>query len=93
MAAALSRQLSQQVVRLFSLLVPVGMLGCVFMSSSDKKRRGLWAMCLLLMVTILPAACGGAVSNPPVSVTNYTLKVTATSGAIEHSTQVTVTVN
>ena len=97
-AAALSASLTapwfEQGARLFAAWLPFGLLGCVLASGFDKKRRRLWALCLLLMATtILPAACGGGnnVPPPPVAQT-YTVTVTATSGALQHSTNVTVIV-
>jgi len=98
-AAALSASLTapwfEQGATLYGAWLSVGLLGCVLATGFDKKRRRLWALCLLMMAaTILPAACGGSSSvtkGPPPQ--NYTVTVTATSGAIQHSTQVTVTVN
>jgi uncharacterized repeat protein (TIGR01451 family) len=84
---------SSRVAGLYSSFVAVGVLGCVLMSSLDRKRRAFWAVCLLLMVTVFSTACGGGVSNPPISPANYTVTVTATSGAIHHSAQVIVTLN
>ena len=69
-------------------------MACVLATGFDKKRRRLWALSLLMLAaTILPAACGDGNSVtkvPPPQ--NYTVTVTATSGAIQHSTPITVTV-
>jgi uncharacterized repeat protein (TIGR01451 family) len=98
-AAALSASLTapwfEQGARLSATWLPLGLLGCVLASGFDKKRRRMWGLCLLLLVaTILPAACGGGNSVPPPPVAqSYTVTVTATSGAIQHSAVVTVTVN
>jgi uncharacterized repeat protein (TIGR01451 family) len=98
-AAALSASLTtswfEQGAGLFATWLPLGLLGCVLASGFDKKRRRMWGLCLLLLVaTILPAACGGGNSVPPPPVAqSYTVTVTATSGALQHSAVVTVTVN
>jgi len=80
--------------QLYVTILPLGMLGCVLATSFDKKRRRLWALYLLVLAaTILPAACGGGSSvtkGPPPQ--NYTVTATATSGAIQHSTAISVTV-
>lgn len=95
-AAALSASLTapsfEQGARLYAAWLPLGLLGCVLATSFAKKRRRMWALCLLLIVaTILPAACGGNSPPPPQPAPNFTVTVTATSGAIQHSTNVTVT--
>jgi hypothetical protein len=98
-AAALSASLTapwfEQGARLYAALLPLGLLGCVLATGFDKKRRRMWALCLLIAAaTILPAACGSGNSAPPAPVPQtFTVTVTATSGAIQHSTTVSVTVN
>jgi uncharacterized repeat protein (TIGR01451 family) len=79
---------------LFAALLPLGVLGCVLTTGFDKKRRRLWVLCLMiLLVAILPTACGGGSNPPPPPVAqNYTVTVAATSGAIQHSTAISVTV-
>jgi hypothetical protein len=80
---------------LFAAWLPLGLLGCVLTTSFDKKRCRMWALCLFVMVTaILPAACGGGSSEPvkgPLP-QSYTVTVTATSGTLQHSTTISVTV-
>jgi VCBS repeat protein/FG-GAP repeat protein len=74
--------------------LPLGLLGCILATGFDKKRRKLWTMCLIVMVaTVLPAACGGNgdVAKRPPSQT-YTVTVSATSGTLQHSTTISVTV-
>ena len=80
---------------LYATMLPLGMLGCVLATGFDRKRRRLWALFLLMLAaTILPTACGGGSSTvtkgPPPQ--NYTVMVTGTSGAIQHSTTISVTV-
>jgi hypothetical protein len=73
--------------------LPLGLLGCILGTGFAKKRRKMWALCLLLMATILPAACGGGSNSPQQQqVQTYTVTITATSGAIQHSTAIAVTV-
>jgi hypothetical protein len=78
---------------LFAAWLPLGLLGCMLTTGFDKKRRRLWPLCLMiLVVAILPAACGGSNTPPPPVAQNYTVTVTATSGALQHSTAISVTV-
>jgi hypothetical protein len=99
-AAALSTLFTaprfEQGARLYAAWLPLGLFGFALAMSFDRKRRGLWALSILLLVaTILPQGCGIASSNPPPPPhsQNYTVTVTATSGALQHSTQISVTVN
>ncbi len=84
----------EQGARLYAAWLPLGLMACVLATGFDKKRRRLWALSLLMLAApILPAACGDGNSVtrvPPPQ--NYTVTVTATSGAIQHSTPITVTV-
>ena len=74
--------------------LPLGMFGCVLAAAADQKRRRLWVLCLpILVATILSAACGGSSSSVKrPSAQNYAVTVTGTSGAIQHSTAISVTV-
>ena len=95
-ATSLSAALAPQwfnMTGLTATLLPMGIVGFVLVLS-DRKRRRLWTLSLMLMVaTILPMACGGGSSNPLHSVAqNYTVTVTATSGTLQHSTAISVTV-
>jgi uncharacterized repeat protein (TIGR01451 family) len=98
-AAALSASLTApwfvQGARLYAAYLPLGLMGCVLTAGFDKRRRRMWALCLLMLAaTILPAACGCGdstpIKGPPPQ--SFTVTVTATSGAIQHSTNVIVTV-
>jgi hypothetical protein len=79
---------------LFATWLPLCLLGCVLTTSFDKKRRGMWALCLFVMVaTILPAACGGSSNSVQLlSPQNFSVMVKGTSGAVQHSTTISVTV-
>jgi len=93
LAAALPLPPFEQAGRLYAAWLPLGLMGCVAATGLDKKRRRLWALYLLMLVaTILPAACGGGGSVTKTHAQNYAVTVTATSGAIQHSTPITVTV-
>jgi hypothetical protein len=99
-AAALSASLTapwfEQGASLFAAWLPLGVLGCVLATGSDKKRRRHWSLCLLMLVAIiLPIGCSSGnstpIKGPPPQ--NYTVTVTATSRTLQHSTAVSVTVN
>ena len=94
LSAALTPKLFNATTRLHATLLPMGIVGFVLVLF-DRKRRRVWTLCLLLIVTtILPVACGGGSSNPPLPVAqNYTVTVTATSGTLQHSTTISVTVD
>ena len=92
LAAVLSPPPFERAGRLYATWLAMGLMGCVLAAAFDKKRRKMWALCLLLMVAaILQEACGGGSSGGPPP-QNYTVTVTATSGAIQHSTPILVTV-
>ncbi len=61
------------------------------------RRRGLWLLgSVLLLSSIGLTACGGSEASqatPTHTQTNYTITVTGTSGAIQHTTHVIVTVD
>jgi YVTN family beta-propeller protein len=63
-------------------------------SKSRNGRSSVWLLCTVFLALVaLQTGCGGGINPPPPPpALNYTVTVTATSGAIQHSTQVTVTV-
>jgi DNA-binding beta-propeller fold protein YncE len=79
----------------FLALPSVALIGIGFPGHRPKprrRRRQFWLLCGAFIVSIvLQAGCGGGSSNPPPPL-NYTVTVTATSGVIQHTTQVSVTV-
>ncbi|PYU57413.1 MAG: hypothetical protein DMG56_22445 [Acidobacteria bacterium] len=94
LSASLTAPSFEQGAKLYSAWIPLGLLGCVLVTGFDTKRRKFWALCLLMMATtILPTACGGGsmpIKGPPPQ--NFPVTVTATSGALQHSTTISVTV-
>jgi ABC-type glycerol-3-phosphate transport system substrate-binding protein len=75
------------------MVLPLCLMGLVWSTCFDKKRMKFWALSLLMVLaTILPAACGGSSNSAPPPL-NYTVTITALSGAIQHSTTVSLTVN
>jgi hypothetical protein len=77
----------------FLALPSVALIGLGFSGYKPKLRsRQILLLCSTFIASIvLQAGCGGGSSNPPPPL-NYTVTVTATSGAIQHTTQVSVTV-
>jgi len=96
LSASLTAPWFGQGAKLYAALLPLGLIGCILATGFDRKRRRKWALCLLMLAaTILPAACGGgssASAPPPPPSQTFTVTVTATSGALQHSTNITVTV-
>jgi len=76
-----------------SLPIPLVLVGFGLASVNSKQRDSqLWLLSsFFLAFVILQAGCGGS-SNPRLTPLNYTVTVTATSGAIQHTAHVTVTV-
>jgi predicted benzoate:H+ symporter BenE len=93
LTAAVTSRPFERAETLFATVLPLGLMSLVLTMCFDKKPRKFWALPLLmLLATILPAGCGGSSSAPPPP-QNYTVTVTAQSGAIQHSTTISVTVN
>jgi hypothetical protein len=93
LSAALVPQPFERAGGLYATWLPLGLMGCMLTAGFDKKRRRLWLLLLVMVATLLPAACGGGSSSGPPPSQNYTVNVAATSGAIQHSTNINVTVN
>jgi len=88
-------QLSRPLYAVF-LPIPLALIGLGLASGKSKnRRRSFWLLCSLFVALVaLQAGCGGGSSNqmtapPPL---NYTVTVTATSGALQHTNLVNVTV-
>jgi YVTN family beta-propeller protein len=91
LSAALMPQSHGSAKSLYSAWLPFGLMGCI-VTLGLNRRRMLWSLSLFLAVsTFLLVACGGGSSGPPPP-QNYTVTVSATAGAIQHSTTVSVTV-
>ena len=77
---------------LYTLWLPL-MLGIALVGGTKKQQGRYGLFCGLLLLLFLQTACGG---NSPVTQrpgpVNYMVTVTAASGAIQHSTQVVLTV-
>jgi DNA-binding beta-propeller fold protein YncE len=85
---------------LYAVFLPVS-LALVGLGLADGKsrngRRSLWLLCsLFIAFGTLQMGCGGSSSNqpppPPPPTLNYTVTVTATSGALQHTNLVNVAV-
>jgi len=75
----------------FAVWVPLATIATISIGATKKERRRRWMSWVVLSPLLLAlAACGG--SNVTHGPTNYTVTVTGTSGAIQHTTQVTITV-
>jgi DNA-binding beta-propeller fold protein YncE len=88
-------QLSRPLYAVF-LPISLGLIGLGFVDGKSRNgRRSLWLLCSLFIAFVaLQAGCGGGGSNqltPPPQL-NYTVTVTATSGALQHTNLVNVTV-
>jgi len=86
---------------LYAVFLPFS-LALIGLGLADGKsrngRRSLWLRCTVFLALVaLQTGCGGGINPPPPPpppppALNYTVTVIATSGAIQHSTQVNVTV-
>jgi hypothetical protein len=78
----------------YAILTPL-VFGFTLAGSSRKQSKSSWLLCSLVMILpLFQAACGGGNSSRNTTQTQavYTVIVTATSGATQHSAQVIVTV-
>jgi apolipoprotein N-acyltransferase len=76
---------------IYAMWVPFATIAMISIVATKKERRRRWIPCAFLVVLLLLAACGGSNVTQHGS-KNYTVTVKGTSGAIQHTTQVTVTV-
>ena len=92
LSAALSPQSLQHITGVYAVALPTGVLALLF---SDRRRRKNWRMWLfgfsVFALCIGLAACGGNSGPPPPQ--NFMVTVNATSGALQHSTIINVTVH
>jgi|HubBroStandDraft_6_1064221.scaffolds.fasta_scaffold12245_2 DNA-binding beta-propeller fold protein YncE len=88
--AAMSTRLAQQAGRLqYALWLPL-IFGITPVAAPKRQRHRYCSVCVwFLSFVLLQTACSG---GHGVSPTNYTVAVTGTSGSIQHTTQVKVTV-
>ena len=78
---------------LFASLFLFVLVWYVLLPMLDKRQQRQWALCFLILIAaMLPIACGGGNTTPPPVSQTYMVTVTATSGALQHSTAVAVTV-
>jgi DNA-binding beta-propeller fold protein YncE len=80
----------------YAVLLPLQVLALLAfglaLKSKRRQRQLAWLAPVILLIN-LQAGCGnGGSSTPPAAPMNYAVKVTATSGTIQHSTVVVVTV-
>jgi len=82
----------KQTVKLFAVSFPFGLLSCVPVVVSGKGQRKKWLLLFILVFAAasLPVACGGGGSVLPPQ--KYAVTVTAASGALQHSSTISVTV-
>ena len=92
LSAALSPESLQQITGVYAVALPTGVMALLF---SDRRRGKNWRMWLfgfsLFALCIVLAACGGSGSPPPMQ--DFTVTVNATSGPLQHSTTINVTVH
>jgi hypothetical protein len=86
---------------LFALWMP-GVMGLVMLPGLGRRRRRAALFAVVLALALMQLGCGGgqtrasavASSNASIAATNfYTILVTATSGSVSNSTQVTLTLD
>ena len=90
-AALLAPATHRQFGNLLAALWLPFIFGVTLIGRSTKLQGRYWVLGgMLLLLVLLQTACGGS-SNSVQQPTNYTVTVTAVSGAITHTTSVTVT--
>jgi YVTN family beta-propeller protein len=77
----------------YAVIAPL-FLGFVSAGSSRRRRRGIYMLlgCTTVAFFVLGACGGGSDGSKIQTPTNYTITVTATSGAIAHTAQITASV-
>ena len=92
LSAALPPESLRQITGVYAIALPTGVMALLF---SDRRRRKNWRMWLfgfsVFAICIGLAACGGS-SSPP-SPQTFMVTVNATSGTLQHSTTINVTVH
>jgi len=91
LSAAFVRQGLSHGSAFYAVTLPIGALALLLTVSASGKRRRNWLLFDFLIVALLAAACGGKSTPPPAQ--NFTITVSAISGALQHSTKINVTVN
>jgi uncharacterized repeat protein (TIGR03803 family) len=79
----------------YAAFLPVSALSLIglLLAKIISKHRRLWLLCSLPLAFVsLLAGCAGGSSTQQTQPLNYTVTVTATSGRIQHTTQILVTV-
>ena len=82
---------------LAALLPGLGIFGTLLVGRKRKplkRKRTLWVtgLGLLLLVSLFALGCGGSSSNKP-AISQINMTVTGTSGSLQHSSVVAVTIN
>ena len=95
LSATLAPQLPGMTAKLYAASLPFGALAFLLGATSCRKRRRAWILGIaFLSGIVVSAGCGSGGSNQPHFVAqSYTVTVTATSGTIQHSRTINVTVN
>jgi hypothetical protein len=93
-SATLQPTMHRQLRFLYAAWLPlpgIVLFGIGLISGKQRDgRRNLWLLAGSLLAVV--AGCGGGSNGPPPLSQNYTVTVTASSGAIHHTAMVTVTV-
>ena len=88
-AGALRSELMQEAF--FAILLSTTLLGCVLMTSEHKRRMVCLWLFLIMASSVFTLGCGGGGSVAPI-VQHYAITIAGTSGAIQHTLVINVTV-
>ena len=81
-----------QLPNAYALCLALAALAFLLTATLVPQRRRAWLLATtMLVLSVFPAACGGSSGPPHPVIKTYTVTVTATSGAIQHSTAISVT--